>query len=1010
MVPLKLSLKNFLSYGENTSTLDFRGFDIACLSGKNGHGKSALIDALTWALWGKCRVKIKEEVIKRGASEAQVELEFESENNIYRILRVIERKKNGTSTSINLNIFDTDSSTFKPLDEGSKTQNTIEKLLKMDYNSFICSSFILQGMADEFTKRTASERKEILSKILALDEYELITKKARELSQVSNMELDALENQEKQIEDEISTKSLFQEKLKETKIEDKKLEVEISKFETIQAELIAENESLKAKLENLDQLKKDKEEEIQRNLKLDSDYKQLTTLISQDKEIVSRENEIIAGFEKHELVLKQVKVLSEKELTKSRLEKDLESNQNLINTEKASLIGELNSLKTKEEEINKNLTQVKLITSRENEITVGHKKFVELNKQNSDLEKNKNLMQELNSKQVELDNIIEQKRIEIESSLLELKSKARDLKSKTEQKEVLSKDIENLNLKLKLVKESQENIDKNNETLNKLREKKSSTISEISNLKSRKEEEARKLSVLSAELNDPHCPLCESPLEKEAKEALIEKLEAAKSDLETKILENQGTLEKVKLKEAELLQELKKLEPITKNSSSISKELGEKEQNLKESELASKKLEKTSKELELLTHYIKDKTYIQEYSKALNSLKEKKSDLDYDSKNHISIIKELEEFRKFVTEYEILKNDKIKESQYNKELKEVLSKIGPLSEELNKENYSIKSRKRVLEVEMALKELSYDQVKHNKLREESKSLEKYIKEKESLDKAKLGLSIREKEENKLSQDLIEIKKKLVDIEKELTKMDEIFAKGKEIKQQLETSTTRINILKKNKNEILTEITRSENHLERIEKRIDDKKTLKENIKKTNRDLAIYKELVKAFGKNGLQALIIENAVPEIEIEANKILSKLTEGTMVLSLEMVKPTQTGGAKETLEIYIGDSSGTRSYETFSGGEAFRIDFALRVAISKFIANRSGAQLRTLVVDEGFGTQDKDGLDQFVQVLNIVKDDFDKILAITHVEELKTRFPVRIEVTKEAGQGSSFEVNYS
>jgi exonuclease SbcC len=72
MVPLKLSLKNFLSYGENTSTLDFRGFDIACLSGKNGHGKSALIDALTWALWGKCRVKIKEEVIKRGASEARV--------------------------------------------------------------------------------------------------------------------------------------------------------------------------------------------------------------------------------------------------------------------------------------------------------------------------------------------------------------------------------------------------------------------------------------------------------------------------------------------------------------------------------------------------------------------------------------------------------------------------------------------------------------------------------------------------------------------------------------------------------------------------------------------------------------------------------------------------------------------------------------------------------------------------------------------------------------------------
>jgi len=173
---------------------------------------------------------------------------------------------------------------------------------------------------------------------------------------------------------------------------------------------------------------------------------------------------------------------------------------------------------------------------------------------------------------------------------------------------------------------------------------------------------------------------------------------------------------------------------------------------------------------------------------------------------------------------------------------------------------------------------------------------------------------------------------------------------------------------------------------------------------------IFQELAKAFGKNGLQALIIEHAVPEIEAEANKILSRLTEGTMTLSLEMVRPTQKGGEKETLEIYIGDSSGTRSYETFSGGEAFRIDFALRVGISKFIANRSGAQLRTLVIDEGFGTQDREGLNQFVQVINSIKDDFDKILAITHVDELKERFPVRIEVTKEPGEGSRFEVVYT
>ena len=204
MVPLTLTVKNFLSYGENIPTLDFRDFTIACLSGKNGHGKSALIDAVTWALWGRCRVKNKEEVIKRGASDAHVEFEFESEGNAYRVLRSISRKKGGSQGSIDLQVFDGDSNSYRPLDQGAKAQSTIEKILKMDYNSFICSSFILQGMADEFTKRTPAERKEVLSKILELDEYETLTKRAREHAQASGLSASSLESEASRMENEIS--------------------------------------------------------------------------------------------------------------------------------------------------------------------------------------------------------------------------------------------------------------------------------------------------------------------------------------------------------------------------------------------------------------------------------------------------------------------------------------------------------------------------------------------------------------------------------------------------------------------------------------------------------------------------------------------------------------------------------------------------------------------------------------------------------------------------------------
>ena len=111
-------------------------------------------------------------------------------------------------------------------------------------------------------------------------------------------------------------------------------------------------------------------------------------------------------------------------------------------------------------------------------------------------------------------------------------------------------------------------------------------------------------------------------------------------------------------------------------------------------------------------------------------------------------------------------------------------------------------------------------------------------------------------------------------------------------------------------------------------------------------------------------------------------------------------------ETLDIIISDEMGERPYEMYSGGEAFRINFAIRLAISKLLTHRAGAKLQFLVIDEGFGSQDAPGRAKLVEAIDAIKDDFEKIIVITHIEELKEEFPVRIEVNKNAG-GSTFEV---
>ena len=169
---------------------------------------------------------------------------------------------------------------------------------------------------------------------------------------------------------------------------------------------------------------------------------------------------------------------------------------------------------------------------------------------------------------------------------------------------------------------------------------------------------------------------------------------------------------------------------------------------------------------------------------------------------------------------------------------------------------------------------------------------------------------------------------------------------------------------------------------------------------------IFEELSIAFGRTGVQSLIIEAAIPELEGYANDLLSRMTDNTMHLRLETQRETQRGGSVETLEIKVADDLGTRGYDTFSGGEAFRINLALRIGLSKLLAHRSGAPLPTLFLDEGFGTQDATGRERILDVLQAIGEDFERILVITHMDEIKDAFPVRIEVTK-LKTGSTFAI---
>ena len=93
-----------------------------------------------------------------------------------------------------------------------------------------------------------------------------------------------------------------------------------------------------------------------------------------------------------------------------------------------------------------------------------------------------------------------------------------------------------------------------------------------------------------------------------------------------------------------------------------------------------------------------------------------------------------------------------------------------------------------------------------------------------------------------------------------------------------------------------------------------RKRLAADLDRVDEEISIYNQLREAFGKKGLQAMIIESAIPEVETEANRLLARMSDGRMSLRLETQREKVTGGVAETLDIIISDELGARAYEMY------------------------------------------------------------------------------------------------
>lgn len=328
---------------------------------------------------------------------------------------------------------------------------------------------------------------------------------------------------------------------------------------------------------------------------------------------------------------------------------------------------------------------------------------------------------------------------------------------------------------------------------------------------------------------------------------------------------------------------------------------------------------------------------------------------------------------------------------------------------LEEESFALEARARLAQVEAELQAIGYDAEAHEAARRAVVQQHAAEDEFRNLEVARASLSALEREVARLQQEVDRQKSEVARLEESYRQASDELAELQKKAPDVKEAEATLYRIREDENRKRFEVGQAEQRIKVLEEQKVRRKQLLLDREYLGRRSGYYKQLELAFSNRGVPALIIEQALPQIEVKANRILERLSMGSMsvrFVTQAPLKDKRRQELREVLDIEISDGLGLRAYEMYSGGEAFRINFAIRLALAEVLAQRAGARLQTLVIDEGFGSQDDQGRQRLIEAINEVRRDFAKILVITHLDELKDHFPTRIEVEK-SERGSTLRI---
>ncbi len=848
MVPVKLELKNFMCYKE--AVLELEGVHLACLSGDNGAGKSAILDALTWSLWGKARAT-SDDLIATGEIEMQTTLDFFINEQLYRVKRYRTRKGAG-QTVISFQI-KSPNGDWRNISGNTQrgTQEEIIKALRMEYDTFINSAFLLQGRADEFMTRTPGERKKVLSDILGLSFYDELEVAAKEEAKEADQRRRRLEERLTELNEELDRRPTYEAQKRQAQTDLQDSQAVFAQSETEFTDLQRREGELKLLERQLTETRRTVDKDRQELGETTSFLRQTRSQIEVCQEYIVRRDQIETGYRDFVTVDRELEILNRKFERYNQLLTERRALQDTIKQTGMRLEAQQHSLQLSIKEVEEQSQQLPKLEKTNDALKL---ETAEATDANQKLEK-------------------------LRTALQEKKGEMRFLTVEINRNDKLLADI----------KQRADHVPQVGE----------------------------------------YCDLCGTVLDEAARNRTMEDRRREYGEQRT-----------------------------------IGKEHKQHQDTLKA------ELEGLEKEIHLL----------EKPASKLADLQRRGGSLE---------------------------REVIQARQAREKAAVYQEKLVVVGQQLEKEDYCQAERLKLVQVDREAQELAYDETARQSLRVKRDSLKQFEQQKTALvDAERRIVQLQESleretlREARLRESLTGNEALIEGLTLSVAELPLLSARRLQASQRKEEADAKLKSCQR-------ALWQAEINLKRCDELADEKKLKTTSLNEAATQKSIFGELAEAFGKKGLQALIIDTVLPELEDESNKLLGGMSDGRMSVRFETLRDSKKGDAIETLDLKISDESGVRSYELFSGGEAFRVNFAVRVALSKLLARRSGAALKTLIIDEGFGSQDGAGRERLVEAIRSIETDFERVLVITHIQELKDVFPVRIDITKNA-TGSHISVN--